>query len=390
MPRPGRVAGALLATVALLAAAGCRTERRAAAPAPDPSQAEAETGPGSIVSADPVGAPPRGTKGWRILYRSETVQGAPTTVSGLLFVPDPLPPGRPLPVLALAHGTTGLADRCAPSRIVAEGGRSEAHGLPPDVLANHVVVATDYEGLGTPGVHPYLVALSSGRSVLDSIRAAQRFTEAGTSRGSPGLVWGHSQGGGAALVAGELAPTYAPDANVVGVAAGAPASELKLLSAAVSSSPFFGFVIMAAAGFAAAYPDLDLDLVLTPAGREAVAEAAEQCAPDTIAAFAGKEAAAYLKVDPGATEPYASLLEENSPGFRSTTVPVLLYHGEADEIVPAVASKLVLDRYCRNGTVASRRTYPGERHASVIARATPDITAFLADRLAGKPAPRDC
>ncbi len=344
---------------------------------------------GDLIWAAPLTSPPDGTKGWRVLYGSETVAGAPTAVSGMLFVPATLPPG-PLPILALAHGTTGLADRCAPSRTVLESGRSEVSSLPPEVLRSHVVVATDYEGLGTPGVHPYLVGLSEGRSVLDSIRLAQRFPAAGTSSSSPSIIVGHSQGGGAALVSGEISPTYAPDTNVRGVAAGAPAAELKLVASALRSSPFFGFLFMTAAGFKASYPEVDLGAILTPAGIAGVTAAGEQCGSETVAAFAGKDAATFIRADPSTLEPYASILEENSPGARPSPVPVFLYHGEADNLVPAALSKIVFDRYCRNGTTVSRKTYPGKGHTDVVTTARADVTSFLADRLAGKPAPSSC
>ncbi len=346
---------------------------------------------GDVIWASALPDSPPGTKGYRILYGSETVAGAPTAVSGLLYVPDRRPASEaPLPILALAHGTTGLADRCAPSRTALEGRRSEATFLAPEVLASHVVVATDYEGLGTPGVHPYLVGLSEGRSVLDSIRAAQRFPDGGASADSASVIVGHSQGGGAALVSAEIAPTYAPDTNVKGVAAGAPAAELKLIASSLGKSPFFGFLFMTAAGFQASYPDVDLSAIFTPAGIEGITAAGEQCGSETIAAFAGKDASTFVVAAPGKLEPFASILEENSPGARPSPVPVFLYHGEADNLVPAALSKIVLDRYCRNGTTVSRKTYPGKGHTDVVATARPDITSFLADRLAGKPAPSSC
>lgn len=347
---------------------------------------------GRLVWAAPVEGAPAGTKGWRILYGSQSVGGDPIAVSGLLFVPDPppAPARRPMPVLALAHGTTGLGDKCAPSRVVAGGGPSEANSLPPEVLKDHVVVATDYEGLGTPGVHPYVVGLSSARSILDSIRVAQRFGGAGTTTSSPSVVWGHSQGGGAALVAAELATTYAADANVRGVAAGAPAAELKLLARGLRSSPFVGYLLMTAAGFKAAYPDLDLAAILTPAGEEAATRVAELCADEAVRSFTARDAGALVKADPAATAPFADRLEENSPGARRSKVPVFIYHGDADVLIPAVVSKLVLDRYCANGTTATRKTYAGESHGSVVAKAAPDVTRYLSDRLSGKPAPSSC
>lgn len=343
--------------------------------------------PGDVIWASPI-AGPAGTKGWRILYRSTTVKGTPIAVSAVLFAPAATPStGTPTPILAYAHGTTGLADRCAPSKR-ANGGEPAA--MTKGMARDYVVVATDYEGLGTPGVHPYLVGISEGHSVLDGIRAAQRFPGIGTSTQSKSVVWGHSQGGGAALVTAELAPTYAPDANLVGAVGGAPAAELKLLGTALRNSPFFGYLLMAGAGFAAAYPELDESAIFTPAGVAALATAGDTCGAEILRDYGGKDPTVYVKADPGATEPFASILEENSPGVRRTSVPVFMYHGESDEVIPVVASKLVLDRYCRNGTTAYRKTWPGATHSSVIPLALPDIESYVADRFAGKPAPSSC
>ncbi|MGH2417137.1 MAG: alpha/beta fold hydrolase [Candidatus Limnocylindria bacterium] len=87
-----------------------------------------------------------------------------------------------------------------------------------------IVVATDYEGLGTPGLHPYFVGESEGRAVLDAARAARGFIC--PDKDDTVALAGHSQGGHAALFAAELAPTYAEDLPVVGTVAVAPAGDL--------------------------------------------------------------------------------------------------------------------------------------------------------------------
>jgi predicted esterase len=352
---------------------------------PDPLPGSAS---GDLIWARPLTGLPTG-KGWQILYRSETVAGDPIAVSGIVAVPEAAA-AVPRPILAWAHGTTGLGDQCAPSKAFAAGTAPELALLPQVLAQGYAVVATDYEGLGTPGVHPYAVGLSEGRGVLDAIRATQRLPGTGADATSPAVVWGHSQGGGAAAFAAELAPTYAPDANVVGAVAGAPAAELKALQSSLRTSPFFGYTFMAAAGFQAAYPDLDLTAGLTPEGIAAVEAAGAQCASETIAAHAGQDPARYLTGDPATTEPFASLLEDNTPGNRPTDVAIFLYQGEADEQIPVELSGRLLERYCALGVTASRRTYPGQSHAGVIGVALPDIERFITDRLAGLPAPSSC
>jgi len=90
------------------------------------------------------------------------------------------------------------------------------------------ISATGYPGLGTPCSHPYLVGESEGRAVLDSIRAAHALPGSGI--GIKASLWGHSQGGQAVLFAAKLAKTYAPEFNIVGVVAAAPATELRCSS----------------------------------------------------------------------------------------------------------------------------------------------------------------
>ena len=162
--------------------------------------------------------------------------------------------------MSWAHGTSGLADTCTPSRAA-----DAASAVPyvADLLARgYVVAAADYEGLGTPGPHPYLVGPSEGRSVLDAARAARHIDGAGAGRTV--VVAGHSEGGQAAVFAGELARRYAPDLDVRGAAALAPAEADRLLSTTETRPDVQGLVAMAAEGLRAAFPKADVDAVLTP------------------------------------------------------------------------------------------------------------------------------
>lgn len=364
----------------------------------EPSEGVIPGEPGEVIWARKVAAsdvPARYAPAlvWRILYRSRALDGRPIAVSALLFVPPTASESDDAPILALAHGTAGLADECAPSKnletadqwLPAPGMMTRA------LLERYVIISTDYEGLGTPGVHPYAVAMSSARSVLDSIRAAQRLTGIGTSTDSDAVIWGYSQGGAAALVAAELAPTYAADANVAGVVAGGVAGPLEAVVPVFSGTDYAAFFVMGAAGFAAAYSDEETDAYLTDAGRaEIEAVATSGCVDELIARYRGVDLGPYVKVDPGTVEPSRSMLRENSAGVRSTTVPIFLYHGEADEQVPAIGSQLVLDAYCANGTTALRKTFPGATHFGVAPLVARDVESFIADRLAGRVAATSC
>ena len=148
-------------------------------------------------------------------------------VTGVLALPDGAPPAGGWPLFAHAHGSTGLADRCAPSVSLSADG---AYAIEINLLSAWIpqrqiaVVSTDYEGLGGPGLHPMLIGESEGRSVLDSILAARQVP--GVDLADDVGIIGYSQGGHAAAWANQIAAKWTPGIDVIGVLAGAPATEL--------------------------------------------------------------------------------------------------------------------------------------------------------------------
>src|SRR3954453_2973837 len=155
-----------------------------------------------------------------VLYRSTGSDGKANAVSGTISVPRGKAPKGGWPILTWAHGTTGIADSCAPTR--SPGDPSTAY-VYPDLNTwlgeGFAVVRTDYMGLGTPGVHGYLIGKDEGRSVLDVVRAARKTVGHLSNKV---VIAGHSQGGHAALWAGALAKTYTPDLKVAATIGFAP------------------------------------------------------------------------------------------------------------------------------------------------------------------------
>jgi len=178
--------------------------------------------PGTLIRQEVIDGAPLGATTYRVLYRSTGLDGKPILVSGVVIVPpgDPPPGGRP--IVAWAHPTSGVVPRCAPSLAIFLF--EQIQGLRSFMRDGYVVAATDYPGLGTMGPHPYLVGTSEARAVIDSVRVAARLPGAGG--GKKFVVWGHSQGGHAALFTGIIAKSYAPELDVLGVAAAAPATDL--------------------------------------------------------------------------------------------------------------------------------------------------------------------
>jgi len=183
--------------------------------------------PGTIIRAEAMRGAPEGAAAYRVLYRSIGLHDQPIAVSGVIVIPAGSSPAGGRPVVAWAHPTTGVVPQCAPSRALSVF--KQMQGLRDMMRRGYVVAATDYPGLGTPGPHPYLVGVSEARAVLDAVRAARDMS--GSGGGRRFAIWGHSQGGQAAFYGGILAKAYAPDLELVGVAAAAPATELATLMA---------------------------------------------------------------------------------------------------------------------------------------------------------------
>ncbi|HET6643084.1 MAG TPA: alpha/beta fold hydrolase [Gaiellaceae bacterium] len=360
-----------------------------AAPFPLPSGP-----PGTVIRTEELEQAPEGSKGWKVLYLSRSYTGEPTAVSGLLFVPDSPAPAGGRGVVAFTHGTIGVASHCARSNL---GARyyPAIDGLSQFLRAGDVVVAPDYQGLGTRGPHPYLVGESEAWAALDAVRAAGMFEPADAGRRF--AVLGASQGGQAALFTGQEAASYAPELALVGVAAAAPATDLKTLFE-VNRNGTFGRILSAYTidTWSRVYPELRIEQLVTRPARPVVRQIANTCiALDrnaTIAAAVVSQALriSYLHTLPWETEPWGSLIAENSPGNRKIGAPVLITQGEADRLILPSVTKAYVQHLCRQGETVDYRTYPGVDHVHAGPETAADVAKWITDRFAGMPPPNTC
>ena len=312
--------------------------------------------PGTLLRYQPTGP-----RSWRVMYVSADQQGHPVAVTGSVRVPGGAAPGSGWPVVSWAHGTTGSADVCAPSR-------AAPPVSPADALTEHglVEVATDYVGLGGPGLHPYLDGPTEGRATLDIVTAAGEIP--GLHLGRDLVIWGHSQGGHAALFARQLAASLLAGRRLLGTVAFAPPSGIVgVVSQALRESRTKAFGIMALAGIAAGHPGTDLGLVLTPAARDlALATVDAGCSDAIDRAFVGFGGANVLIADPATVEPWASALAGDEPGLEPGSGPLLLVHARDDQTVPETMSGVVELRTCARGETTQRWLYDTGGHAGII------------------------
>lgn len=345
---------------------------------------------GAIIRCRQVASPAPGASAWQVLYLSTSVSGKRTAVSGTVLVPVAAHQGL-RPVVAYASGTQGWGDQCAPSREMSSGTFDEQFAVDNLLAQGWAVTVTDYPGLGTPGAEQYSVGIPEGYAVLDAISAALTLPGAGLRQKAPVAIEGYSQGGGAAGWAAQLQHSYAPSLRLRGVAMGGTPANLQAVSANINGSAFFAFLGGAALGFNAAYPGRHLLSDLTPAGKTALAKLGTQCQEQALVTYAGKRIEDYTAggINPIHEARWQKVLTANDLGAVAPRVPVLQYHGRADEVIPWSVEAALHRQWCAAGVTSQLTAYPGE-HATTQVEAQAQVATWLRARFAGTPAPGNC
>jgi acetyl esterase/lipase len=364
---------------------------RAQTPFYQASPKEIAGAPGTIIRQEPLGLPaPFGASVVRVLYRSRGLHDESIPVSGVVIIPSgPMPSGG-RPIVAWAHPTTGVVPRCAPS--LAMLFIQQIQGVREMMQRGYIVAATDYPGLGTPETHPYLVGTSEARAVLDSVRMARALS------GAPYrfAVWGHSQGGQAALFTGMIAASYAPELDLVGVAAAAPATDLAtLLADDIDTNGGRNLTAMTLWSWSRVF-GAPIDRVVEPAAISIVDQLAQECIESIydIMRRRGPTRALeqqFLSVQNFyTTEPWHSLMATNSPGTLPPRVPVFLAQGGDDQLVRPQVTQNYMKRLCRAGSKVQMVVLPNANHGFIARDSAQAAVQWMADRFAGLPAPSDC
>lgn len=322
-------------------------------------------------------------------YTMASVTGVQTTARALLFEPVGQRPANGFPLVVWAHGTTGISNACAPSDSFENFGNSVA--INALLVSGYAVLAPDYEGFGTPIIHPYYQRASHAGAVLAAVTAAHSINDVVLS--DAWAVVGHSQGGHVALASAraEQNPLY-PLQAVVALAPGTDikpfsdrafeaidmalaegaldiaadrsyylnvysayiAHALQLIEPTFNPKSLYGETV-------AALIDTALDESRCGDYAESVADAMRQHIENggTVLDFAGLKRNWYD--DPA----FVAQLEIEELGDEPQSSPLLIIQGDADRQVPVEATTAFVDRQRSLGTDVNYQVIAGGRHGSV-------------------------
>jgi alpha-beta hydrolase superfamily lysophospholipase len=392
LPKRWRAVVVLLFLLTPFAAAGALA-RPAKTPFYSISDRELDVPPGTLLRYQETPLPPfYRAKAWRILYSTRDYAGRPIASSGVVVLSDYAsanPSQRK--IVAWAHPTTGVARKCAPSM---RGTPTDwIIGLNEFVAAGYIVAATDYPGLGTEGPIGYLVGKGQARAVIDSVRAARQLP--GVGGGMSYALWGYSQGGHAVLFAAQESQSYAPELNLVGVAATAPPTNLAaLFQANIGTIEGRVLAAMTLESWSRKF-GISLSTLIDSQVAQVVAEVDKNCVDDLgsqldLLAAQKPLQQKFLNYDPATHPPWENLMSANSLYNLGARVPVFIAQGDADQLVRPEITLQFVRAMCRQKLSVDYVNLTGKGHASSAKASSAPATSWISDRFRGARAPNSC
>jgi len=345
----------------------------------------------SVFAAPGVTTPVTSTQ---VLYRTTDQQGEPTdTVATVL---QPLAPG-PTKLISFHMAYDALGSECDPSYTLtgsADSGVSLAEQtvIAGYIAAGYTVVAPDYEG---PELE-WTVGRESAYAALDGIRATEELLSLPDS--TPVGLIGYSGGSVPTQWGAEVAPSYAPELNIIGAAAGGVPVDLAHNLPYVSGSAKWAGVIPALVVAYQRTYDLDTDEFLSDRGKQVVAEVANRCIAEFASDYPGLTDADMVRA------PYRSLLDvrevaiainDNIMGTAGTPiVPMFLAVGHSDPIGDTIMVtgdvEGLAHTYCTRGVAVAYSQYDGLDHEEAFVPFQAQAAEFLNSRFAGDNVRNDC
>ncbi|WP_240670025.1 alpha/beta fold hydrolase [Actinoplanes solisilvae] len=334
--------------------------------------------PGTVLSKAPAVLPPELRSladAQRIKYVTTDVRGRSTTATGLVLTPKER---RKNKTVAWAHGTTGLADKCAPSTnhdVFWPEARVAVASL---LRRGWTVAATDYAGIGTPEPHPYLVGNSEGRAIIDSVRAARNLDDGLSPQY---VVDGHSQGAQGALFANQLAGAYDGELRLRGTVSIAPTSGVETLAALIPQTEGKGYLVMALYGLNAVEPSFKPAEVLAAPAERKLGVLESGCLYDILGAYATLTPQQLLVGGELPDRWVKKLVEYVEPGLKRPTAPVFVVQGADDVTVPSTLTDALVERLrAYDGASVRYDELPGEDHDSSVIASADRVANWIAQR----------
>ncbi|WOE33342.1 MULTISPECIES: alpha/beta fold hydrolase [unclassified Acinetobacter] len=275
-----------------------------------------------------------------ITYYSRGIHGEPVVSSAMVLLPKGKAPTQGWPILAWAHGTTGVADTCAPSADYIGGPVNSYQQVADKALDDwlergYAIVAPDYQGLGTPGDHPYMNATSQLHTIVDAVRALHHLKAKQVSNNW--LVMGHSQGGAAALAVAAYGQKDAPELNLKGAIALAPGGyQYQGIAEYVQQNSqidpqIAAFLPIVLLGAQAADPNLDPEQWVTPEMQNLLRQARKRCLSELQTEI--KQAPQTIFKKDADLNPLLNYLKQQSIESMIPQVPLMLVQGDQDQLV---------------------------------------------------------
>ena len=324
-----------------------------------------------------------------VLYRSTTGAGDDVAVSGTLLVPDGPAPDEGWPVVSWAHGTSGVADACAPSTTDNLFYNEYAQQARWFLDAGYTVAATDYIGLGTPGLHSYSVGEDLGNAVTDIVPAVH---QANDDLSPTWFAVGHSEGGQAVLFSSRAAQRH-PEYPLAGTVAIAPSSHLGLALPAIAAGSLpadvvYGLYLLV--GLSTVDPTIEPAELVGPAGAAVLDRVTtSDCLLDTLAELDDTDVAAVFDLPAEQMTRLSDLLATvGDPDQEPTVGPLLIVQGETDHDIPAAITAELVTHLRALGVDVTERVYPGLDHDHVLGPSVCETLAWMAEH--GGPEPTDC
>ena len=350
--------------------------------------------PGAVISAREVFDVPLRLKMAKVkvahvVYASADASGQIRTVSGTVFKPDGAAPAGGWPIIAFGHGTSGINQPCAPSSSKnMDGAALLALGL---TTAKYAVAVPDYQGLGAPGIHPYLDNITAGHNVIDAVRALRTVW---TDTSTRWAAYGGSQGGGAVWGAADAAKSYAPELDLLGASAMVPSADMtglvdKALAGTLTDDQklVLQWIIESRARLDPGFRRDDFRAGPAIAGWDALSACDSSRAKERTAAAKQLGPHDIGPQNEAATKQLRAVLQSYALPTRPMGVPLQVTYGTADTYIDYRWTEAAIARACKLGDVITIDKQPGKGHGDINGDG---VLAWLVDRFAGKPAPNDC